>query len=1041
MEHEEDITQIPEDGGFGQFTDKYFNVDAFTNQTTVGATSAQVTRFDLADQAAVLRDYTLILKRWQMKNWSWVNVPGFIPVEYTTDLTHEVTFVEFTENQHPEVAPMEVPPRYITLSRRTVIETSRNFNLGFPFNNRQMATPAGQEEFAMFSARITQLFTELVARMSLVKLFRPHPLDDYFYNPSDNAMSLPQILDCLADEKDVAFCGNASKFGAFPIIYEKARQMDFINPDGGWPNKVLFNPSKNTLFKFEVDPETRPPGFMMSADGVQTMFGMEFRAVPIFTQSQTKQDTDVGSLLATRVEFGNTVPCRWDLLNYDKDKISIASQGVRSVYSENADGPVDKSYVDLNRNDSRWDPETGFLHDNHKGIEKDMYTYLDVETRDWVPCRVVGDMKPDSNDGTSPGLTDRALRGMVKTFTKSMDIAKLGDYIDQAINWAPGGDAANFPREQRNALLAFASRAMVTLGGTKNPLFRGYTPEQGDRPRWAFARIMRSIFKTELHEDFFPQGAPGHPAVPDRQTRQAARDARLGIHGPAGRIAGRAVVQAGADEVVDGDMGFGDTSDEITGQYERPAGTNYNEIMASLDEIERLAVRVGRDSLIPKLDRFTKLLNRYFSDETESSNLSTEDFEVIKNGFQWIASDLNIGRVEKRIAFLEHYVGCLQKAGSYSAVGVSVEDVLARNGFEHANVLYAQTLGGNVWDNDWFDGMNDENVPAMDNINERFVPGTRRNPRNIYEDIESFHVKEDPRALDQDQGSTQRRRIDLPEMVGDNANISANVDRVNRMYYDPIEKAVALMVLLVPIHRDVYTEMMENDIIIPHEWVIVQHQMEYETEGVCIVQAGTEGIGRAMLSYPAAEIGSSAMEMAGMMHVAQFISVVTDHRRRWIIPHIFYRKCLGGASMEIYTPEEYEAHRLRQYFSEGYDRPSAVPVSIPVGSHVNGTLFIAGYLSETEETRPHYASYQFYGRHLGWDKFDPDTACLYQRIQTKKPNGLCFEGTWAGYTMDGRHTNIHENQGHHGQERPGDREVRQRGTKVRVTQGSNLFQS
>lgn len=996
-----DASVPPEDGGYTQFVQKYFTTDSFVNQTTQGFRDGEVTKYDLLDHATVLRDYSRVLRAWQESGFSWVNQGDFIPYEYTDKLVHEVQFIEFGDNQFPEPAPMEVAPRYITITRNTVIETSRRYNLGFPFDNQNMATAPGQEEFGMFSARITQMFTELVSRLSLVKLLSPAVEDGIYFNPNED-IGISTLDKIFEDELMMTFFGNRNSDGCVPLLFNTARKMEKINPPGGWPSHVLFNQEKQLLLKFNDKFNT--PGEMMSKDFHNVIYDMSFRPVPHFSTSNTKEDLDVGSLMASRIEIGNSFPVRNIMLDIPIEKVCIAQQGRISLFSENDNGLKDLTFVELNQRDLRWD-EDGYLHANHEDVETDMYTYFDSYKNKYVPCRIIGDMKPEK-------LSDIAITKMVESFLKGQPVSQWAADVKAYKN---GGAAAGV----QERLKELANRAYVILGNNKNPIFTDHPlpsdDPDGDVDTTRMLRLLINVFK----------------ANPDGYQVMDELDHDIPYPKPA----------EGFSDDLRQEGKYSDKSD-IFGNFppESLSEPIYNTIRRGLLRLQNQYM--GSNAL--RINKLLRSLEAYHN-SVNNINLCENDWAIIGKLIAWLEQNVNAAGTpemsETDLAKVEHMIGCLQAIGRSYCVddAIDMNDALKslrtlvfkKTGYTEPELVYDE-FKDHAIDGGMF--------PVMTTTTP-VPPGTRTFPRpgvhpKVYHMLSSF----DTRFIDQDDPEGKKTRIgDVPDSVGDNENISANVKRVDDLFSTEFLRGIGYLILLTPIHRDVFTRMLRNDVFIPHEWVLIRNQMTYETEGCCLVQASGGGVGKAKLSYPAAELGTSAMDMTGMMHVAQMVSIViSDFKKRWLIPYLWYRRVLGGASAELYSMKEWDAHRSRQYFTKGVQRASMTPCSVPIGSPITKQLHVSGKWHSDEEGY-NYDSWEFYGKHLGFNEFEREFAPLHTRISTQVPNGMCFEGTYCMRGLDGRPMNAHENAGHHGMEFPGVKEVRQRGLKLISDSAKSCF--
>lgn len=975
---------VPEDGGYSKFIDDYFKVDGYVTQQIHGPQDASVTRYTLADRARILRDYTKIIQNWQQTQFSWVNQPDFIPVEYTKNFQHEVIFIEFGDDEYPEHAPLETVPRYLTMTRNVMLDTSERYNLGFPFENQSMATEEGQEEFGMFSARLTFMFTELVSRLSLMKLLDQNPGDGYYFNPKDD-ISLEELEALLIEERARAFIGNKSGDGAIMYLLKIAKIMEQYHSTGGYPSHILFNSEKTPLLLQNQGPLT----INTSTKDAAVILDMAFRSMPNFS-TQTKKKKDIGSMLSTTVEIGNMfVFDPNNLMEIPADKREIALHGKQGVFNEAVNGLQDISWVQLNKSDTRWAAD-GSLHSNHDGKATDMFTYYDELSDQYKRCRIIGDMKPDV-------LPMSIVRAMVKSFMVKVDTRQLSADLrtvrTQFDNEAAENEFYN-GEEYQNAserLVEFSERCVITFGSALNPLFTTEPmacDQVGDDKRRRNARrLARNVFK--IQDPFEP---------PHRQFKMKNNETTAGLSDGLEDISGTHPCDVLAFEELQKTLMALRTSIDGSTSIRR-RGKGYTHLINLVDRFIANAERYKREPMV----------NLSSNEVLAANTLLTTLEDGGSDGAQ----------LEENLLKFEHFIMCLQEANSRN---IDVDELLSGNGYRRS---YADILSGKA-------GLASFPKPTKD---QEFDP----NAQNIVpqvRDMDDMHVFSDIKVWNvyTDDPDVKRPRETFADQVGDHDNIALNVKRVEDEFYNEIERAVAYLILLTPIHRDVFTRLLEENIMIPMKFIVGKPQMTYQTEGVCICQTKNGGLGKAFLGYPAAEIGKSAKDMTGMMHVAQYVSVVVpQNRRRWKILDMWYRKAMGGANNTFYTYSQWQQHAGRGFMTMGYNRPSCVALSVPVDSQVSPELHVSGK-KHIDEEQYHYASWEFYGHHLRFSEFELDHVMMHQRSGNVAPNGLMYAGTQALRGLDGRYQTVEENTGHNGIERAGCLQVRQGGdTKINTS--------
>ncbi len=458
------------------------------SQRTAGSRDSW-THHTLADQKRVEMEMSIIYHNLNHQMFTWVNDPSFMPVEYTDKLTKEFTVLKFDKNVFPDQTPAESVSRIFGMSKEQRTFRSKRYGLAMIFEVDNMMTPEGQEEFAMTAAKITTVFVEHIAFLSLSRLLSPNS-EDIFYQNQYGTPTIASKLNQIKTEIEETFAGHKTSAGPFPTTWKYRQEMIRNNPDGGAPNYVILNPDKQGLFKFGMARTSEynragPPaeGMLTGYEELQNIQGMSFRGLPSFAQDVI-EDGKPYSMLTRRAEIGNYFVWRNKMLEFKPEEINIALQGYIYVWSEPSDGLEKIQMKSLVQHCGRWDDQGNLHEDFHQGVENDLFTFCDPQTNEWRRCDTIQDMDP------------KFIKPIIKTMTKAIidrNVDNPVQVFDTAVE-TPWDLAALHP-EQKKAV-QFVRKLFAVLGGQENNMMVGVDPNNIESFAAMFARAFNKDANT-----------------------------------------------------------------------------------------------------------------------------------------------------------------------------------------------------------------------------------------------------------------------------------------------------------------------------------------------------------------------------------------------------------------------------------------------------------------------------------------------------------------------------------------------------------------
>jgi hypothetical protein len=1042
------------DGGMANLFETYFNGKNFATSQHGPDRYNSKTHFHLEDQPSVFKDMGQILLNLANQGMSWVNSPNFMPVTYSEVLEESWVTVRFDKLVFPEQVPNESVSRVFGISKERVIARKKRFGLGIEFDVENMLKKEGQDEFALFYAKLVRVFTELVAFLSMARLAEMNVLDIYYFNDHmTRTMGFFQTQ--IKEEVKDTWAAHKGHQGPFPTLYKFRSRMVSENPDGGAPSHIVVQADKEGFFKFGVPGVNEfalagpPAEGMLTTDKVLTVIqGAAVRPMPSFAQDYV-EDGRTYSMLSRRAEHGNYFVWRNEMLKFAARDVNVALQGYLSFFSETENNMFKHQATTLNENCGRWEVD-GRLHHFHTGLENDQFTFRDSQGQ-WRGCRVIGDMNPEY-------LSRKLMKGMVNSFMKDYDrpqLQRLHHQLNQSTDFPK--TLKDMKPEDAGVIYGLANRLKVILGGDANPLFHPenmYIDIEDEAVCTVYSLFVNVFGCIQRETDVVDEP---HDETTEETENSGLSNTDMNIYG------NYKIVEEGVE----------DESDVIN--YEA-----YQEALTALQTCIQGAIKVyqtssGKPKKMKKSekpvdtiseDTFRRLkqceftVNKYLTESVgHNVNLKTHDIKSLTNFFDGFGT-LSTDEKEKRMVGMDALATILQAIGSGACTW---DGFLAANGISSLEELNTVLMDGRVPDSMptnkpiWKKTMDGDEVD-MEQPDRATLRKKKYTPfrlmktfdtganfaENEFDDVDDeFDDVEDYEGYKRTRVENDRS-YDLengqPDNVGDSDNLSRNIDRAMKDFYDTIERGVALCLLSTPVHRDVFDAMLRDDVFIPTEYLIVRPWMKYNASAVMIIQGGA-GLGGATVGFPLVGIEWTVKDQTGLLHATQYCgAAIKDQKRKLTLPYMFYEGVLGGAGHEFFTEEELAKHVKNHFRTRGENAPSLLCMTIPEGSWVNPDyVALPGYLF-TEEKRPHYETWAYYGRRYSFANLIGHAMTIYERMLNRNANMICFQGTQAqAAAPSGVEGNVKENKGHHGMERPGDRHIRETGSGIKEHKGISLF--
>jgi len=1072
------------DTGMEQWFATYFNgSNAPTSQYGPGHRD-QRGHYNLPDHKAVLADLEPVIYKWITGALSFINNPDFFPAFYSEKLEFSQSVVEFSGPVYVEEEPEESVARTFGIKRSQITFRCKRYGLAYEWSVDNMMRPEGREEFLLFTGKISNAFAENIAMLSLMRLLEPRT-EDVFYMNLYGGSNYMNTMKRLEDEKDKTFSGHKTSAGIFPVLWTEREDMIRKYPDGGAPNYCMIDGRYQVMWKFNMERVSDVSRAGPSALGMLTgttvlddIQGMKVVTLPPFATDTWDGEEGI-QLLNRSVRIGNFHPWRNKMLDFKPEAVNIATQGYIYLLDEPSNlNPVKKSWVDLNRADFHWDTN-GRFKATLDGEENHPFTYLN-QYGDWVRARYIGDFKPHA-------LNRRIINGMVQTTMNHF--RKMG--IQDIINKIKGGVVLT--QDESRMFHAFVKKLEKLFGGSNNIVFNDENLVAVNGNETTDQKKSRSVLLNLFGIDAFAPVVAPAPGV-NLVFTAGLSDENLVVSDQhfAQFTAGLADVVSTTDGKYEVDQNFKNLMGNVGSRLAqlktsinrianpavaapaaiaRPAAFGAHDVnVAAIDVgIGAFDVPAGdrpnpktittaaptperQNSMVQIIDRMIHNAFVYQSlNEGDSCNLSVYNAYNLDQLIMAIngAAGLNAAAKLAHVPRLDAIVTIMQAVGQ----SVTVEDQLksAREHFYQLGVdnaadvqdLATRLVQGNIVVADIENLLQVRSLPTDKPVVQLFDTAFRNVKKwdvYNYSDVRTRYGqgKRNPMA---NERST--RRYDLKAVststpsVGDNDNFSENVAKaaMEISLSGDVERAIFFCILATPCMRDVYENLLVNDIFVPVEYVLHQPNKVYRTSSPCMVQGGKD-LGFATYAYPNCALAMSAMNMTGYLHVTEHHgAVLKNPKRRRLLFHVLYRDTMGGSSARFMTRREFESLKDNQWEWGGEESAgSIIPISVSVGSYIaEEKMDVRGKFFPEQETTLHYETAGYLTKELGLaDIVSSDHLTIMERTSRPVMNTVEWRGTSAqADSPSGEPRDIRENLGHHGMERPGDNRMRRGGLEVR----------
>lgn len=1022
-EHKQESVTIG-DGGLAQFHHTYFtgkNAAAYNHGPNRHDSRGH---FQLVDSDKVFESYGKVVRNVNYDHLLWIN-RILLPTEYTTKIEFDVQILNFNKNVTVEPTPNESVSRYIDISKEKINFRSKRYGLAMYFELDRMMTEDGKEDFAMFAKKIAQIFRMHAAYLAMVRLLQPDSTESKWYQQYGQP---PQNItdEQMRTEVKQWGCGNKDETGALELIWTYAKAFEYEN--GVKPDFVIFHPEKQAIFKFQnglLNEYYRggkdAAGQVMDYDEIANIQGMSFRGLPAFPSNVYDADPREASLLSRIGEIGNHfVFRRNEFERYENFRDGV--HNYLDIFSETSDGMHRLREHELLANCGRWDPETGFLHKDHEELAKavanmqrstenvDMFLYFDRDLGKHSVCNFIGDMEPEY-------LKRSLFKQMVNQALRKVDVSDVSDALDVVETFLTGNDrTVNMDRAFRT-ITQFVTHLSSRLGGNLNPVFdsdrlpspaetAGRTLTEMERAALVFldnclffdsnnaGQVIGAVDPVGTNMDLYLQKMKDQIRSINSST-MPDEDYQLFFD------AGRNLTHFYSDTFV---------------RYQQADSAWYNSLKSLFDTVVRALAHPNTVVGPARGDRHV-LDETPIIDAVRAFNALVKDNNLTRLTEPGVLEEIDQARVAAEADTLRITFNTFTEVGMPTFETSDPPDQMARkrarmtNGFVMGEMLTSLTQSARTDQGPLhFIGYK---RPASQSKTYRNADGSAAyyTERGLFGETNVFNMR----------GST----------------MTANVTYVMNAYTNPIERAAALALLAVPCHLGTFENMLANDIQIPMDYLVLRPWMRYLMSDIILAKGG-KGLGKTVIGYGHTAVGWKVPNKTGDLHTTQWMgAIIYNYALRCIIRHAFYEKAYGGAGHRFFSDAEYDDHVANDFITNGYDRPSLLCVSIPVDSYVKEeNISITGFHpGRANEGTAHYHSWMYASLHYRFSKIRGQHCSMIHDASEIRTNVVTYQGTQRQCgNVNGDPGDLIENKGHHGRERPGDRDVRQGGMKIKSKQ-------
>lgn len=337
----------------------------------------------------------------------WVNGPKCMPVRQTNSIAHKFTLVRFGKNPFPEPTPEGSVGRLLRIEKEDITFTSVRYQHGFEFSYERFQLPEGQEDFIVFSEKLSDIFEMNMNFESIREICRPPRQTTALINMFNTGMNLLRKEKMMREVLNFGQ-GNERATGYFNGVWALSEEMKHLN-NGQYPNIVIMDGKKQALIKTgnaltydyqHAGPEG--PKRLMS----QGMIGKLSENLEVFEMPVYATDMYNGkyyNMLSNEVTIAEHFVNENDrFLEVSPEHFHTEKHAAIKIFSQPDNDYVKISVAEQIENCGRWadDAEGTLVNGVPAMIHGD--AFYRNSTVDPVPCATISEIEEQYQDGLKP---------------------------------------------------------------------------------------------------------------------------------------------------------------------------------------------------------------------------------------------------------------------------------------------------------------------------------------------------------------------------------------------------------------------------------------------------------------------------------------------------------------------------------------------------------------------------------------------------------------------------------------------------------------
>lgn len=320
---------------------------------------------EMSNDKHLSNDFDIIYKDYSMDNLTIFNTE-ILPTVETDRIDHSWWWLRY-DKVNVGKNPIGGTANKITYSVEERKKSSDRWGNAVEISLMELLTPDGRARGLRSIQRLISSFVESTAMKAVLALDEPEPSADIKFYTSAPVETDNQLLELINTERDETFCSVKSETELFALIERKKSRFALINANS-YPDTILMNAAKLGLLKYgnpRLNEAYRngesSDGILFSASHYGDINGMKVIGIPMFP---TDQESGNMTLLSKRFVTGSVMIYEDNLMEFNANGICQNKQNrVLNIYSQQADGPVALSLLDIVENLSCWNQD-GLLDRN-----------------------------------------------------------------------------------------------------------------------------------------------------------------------------------------------------------------------------------------------------------------------------------------------------------------------------------------------------------------------------------------------------------------------------------------------------------------------------------------------------------------------------------------------------------------------------------------------------------------------------------------------------------------------------------------------------